>query len=139
VELVEDHGARFLQERIGLEHLHENPLGDDQNLRLRPRSALEADLVANLATERPAVLLGHTAGGGPGGDAPRLQQDDPPSAAKPRRQQGGRHAGRLPRTRGGDEHGRNPIPQSGGQLGQNVVDGKRGRHGEGRYTSLRRS
>ena len=132
MELVEDHGADAFQEGIGLQALDEDPLGHHQDPGLGTRLALEAHLVAHLAAERPAAFLGHPAGGGAGGDPPRLEHDDLLAAADPRGEQGRGNAGRLPRAGGRDEHGRGPLAQRRDQLGQDLVDGERRGHGGGR-------
>ena len=124
MELVEENDAHTFQERIGLEALDEDSLGDHEDFRARPCLAVEAHLVADLLAQSGAGLLGHAAGGGPRGDPAGLQHHDLP-AAEPGREQGEGHPGRLAGAGGGDEHGRRPLAQGGKEGREDLVDGKR--------------
>ena len=76
VKLVEDDGAEVGEQRIALQPRGQDAFGDDEQPRVGAEAALEADLPADLAAERPAALVGDPRGDRARGDAPRLQQDD---------------------------------------------------------------
>ena len=140
VELVEDDRADVLQERIGLEHLDEDALGDDQQAGRRSGPAVEAHVVADLAADRPAALLRDAPGGGAGGDPPRLEHDDSALAREPGVEQRRRHARGLAGAGGRHEHRRRRGPHGDDDLGEDLVDRQRlegscGAHGRAPYRS----
>ena len=101
VKLVEDDGRESGEQRVGLQARGQDPFGDDEDARLRAESALEAHLPADLAAERPPVLVGDARRNRARGDASGLQQDD---RAVPHERR--RHARRLSGARGrGDDGG----------------------------------
>ena len=58
VELVEDDRAEIGEQRIGLQARGQDAFGHDQQPRVAREPALEANLPADLAAERPAALVG---------------------------------------------------------------------------------
>jgi hypothetical protein len=99
VEFVEDDGAEVGEQRIALEARRQHALGDDQQLRAIGELALETDLPADFAADRPPTFEGDARRDGPRRDAPRLQQDDR-AVGRERRRYARRLAGPG---RGGDD------------------------------------
>jgi hypothetical protein len=103
VEFVEDDRVEPGQERIGLEPCGEDAFGDDQQPRRRGEAPLEANLPADVVTQRPAALLRDAPRDGARRDAPGLQQDDG-AIGRQRRREARRLAGA--RSRGDDRRAR---------------------------------
>jgi hypothetical protein len=76
VELVEEDQADIFEERVVLEHAHQDPLRDDEQPGARAGSPLEADLVADLVAEPHAALGAIAARAARAGEPPRLEDDD---------------------------------------------------------------
>src|SRR5712672_3646359 len=57
VKLVEDDGGEVRQQRIALQARGEDAFGYDEQPRVGAEAALESDLPADLAAERPALLM----------------------------------------------------------------------------------
>ena len=76
VELVEDDRSEIREQRILLQARRQHALGRDEQTRRGAEPALEADLPADLAADRPAALVGDARGDRARGDAPRLQQNE---------------------------------------------------------------
>ena len=68
--------AKAGQQRIGLQARGQDAFGDDEQPGRGAEAAVEADLPADLAAERPAALVGDPRRDRARRDAPRLQQDD---------------------------------------------------------------
>jgi len=101
VELVEHDRTELGGERIALQPRRQHAFGDDEEPRLAREAALEADLPADLAAERPAALGGNPRGDRARRDATRLQQNHGTVADERRR-----HARRLAGAwRGGHHRG----------------------------------
>ena len=122
VNLVEEHGADAVEKRIALQALDEDALGDEEDAGVAGEVALEADLPADLAAQRPALLVGDPARRGPGGDPARLEDEDLPAAGDPRRRERRRHPRRLAGPRRRLQHGIAARPQRREEVGQNFVD-----------------
>ena len=73
MEFVEDDGSDVRQEWIIEQPAEQDPLGDDRNFRPRADARFEANLIADLLTQPPAVFGGNPGGRGPGRDAAGLQ------------------------------------------------------------------
>ena len=101
VELVEHDGADAFQEGVGQELTVEDALGLDPQAGRRGDPPLEADLVADLAAQAPALLLGDPGGDGPGRDPAGLEHDHARilRGEQARADDRGRHASRLAGTR----------------------------------------
>ena len=84
VNLVEQHRADAVEKWIALQALDEDALRDEENPRVAGEVALEADLPADLAAERPTLLLGDPARRSPGRDPPRFEDEDLPAAGDSR-------------------------------------------------------
>ncbi len=129
VELVEHDRADAFEEGVGDELAVEDALGHHAEAGPGPVPLLEADVVADLLAERPAVLVGDPPRHGPRGDPPRLEQDQrgvvvgEQAGADDRR----RDAGRLARPRGRDQDQGPALPQPRHDLGQERID-RQGRH-----------
>ena len=130
VELVEDDGADAFEERVGEELAGEDALGRDAQPGPRADPPLEADLVADLLAQRPAVLLGDPPRRGAGRDAPGLEHDE-------RRvrwgkfavmDQGRRHTRRLARAGRRDQDEAAMPPGEGNDFREVRVD-RQGQHG----------
>ena len=102
VKLVEDDGAEVGEQRIALQPRGQDAFGHDEQPRVGGEAALEADLPADLAAERPAAFVGDARGDRARGDAARLQQDDR-TVGRERRRNTRRLAGAG---RGGDDRAR---------------------------------
>ena len=76
VKFVENDGAEVGEQRIVLQPRRQHAFGHDQQPRVGAEAALETDLPADLAAERPAALGGDARGDRARGDAAWLQQDD---------------------------------------------------------------
>ena len=76
VKLVEDDGAEIGEERILLEPGGQDAFGRDQQPCRLPKPALEADVPADLAADRPPAFDGDPARDRAGRDAPRLEEKD---------------------------------------------------------------
>jgi len=76
VKLVEYDNVDLREEWIGLQLPEEDPLGAGDDARVFADAAFVSDLVADLFTDSGASLLGNVCGGGAGGYAARLQEDD---------------------------------------------------------------
>ena len=72
VKLVEHDGREVGEQRVGLQAGGQDPLGDDEEARLRAESALEAHLPADLAAKGPAALVGDARRNRTRGDASGL-------------------------------------------------------------------
>ncbi len=127
VELVEQHGADPLEERVALQALDEDPLGDEEDPGVTRGVALETDLPADFAPERPPLLVRDPPGGRPGGDAARLEDENLPTAGEARRRESGRHARRLAGPRRRLQHGVAPRSERGEELAEDLVD-RQSRH-----------
>ena len=92
VELVDDDGAEIGEQRILLEARGQNALGRHQQSRRRVKAALEPDMPAHFAADRPPTLERDPLRDRPRRDAARLEQDDRPVIDERRR-----HSGRLSR------------------------------------------
>ena len=113
MELVEHDGRDAVEKRLVVEHAQQHAGRDDQDARPRAGLAVEPDLVAEGLAERRAVLGGHPAGGGPGGDPPRFEHQREPVAGEAALDEGGRDAGGLAGAGRGAEHGGPGGPQGG--------------------------
>ena len=101
VKFVEDDGREIRQQRIVLQARGQDAFGHDEQPRVGAEAAFEADLPADLAAERPALLVRDPRGNRTRGHTPRLEQDD-----RAVRKESGRNASRLARAwRGGDHRG----------------------------------
>jgi hypothetical protein len=128
VELVEDHGAHARKPGVRLDHPGQDPFGHDLDARLAPRLRLAPDAVADGAAHRLAQGLGHALGRGAGGEAARLQHDDP-AGGDPRLEHGQRHPGGFPRAWRRLKDGAAARPQGGEQVRNGVLDGQGVGHG----------
>jgi hypothetical protein len=127
VELVEQDGACAFEEGVGEEASGEDALGDDMEAGVAGDAGVEADLVADLASEGPALLVGDAGGGGAGGDAAGLEEDEAGvgGVEEAGGEDRGRDAGGLAGAGGGREDGgaaRTEVVEQGGEGG---VDGER--------------
>ena len=124
VELVEDHGADAFEEGVAHELTVEDALGHDPDSGLGADPPLEPDLIADPPADRPAVLLGDPAGGGPGGDPPGLEHHQVRVLGRqePGPDQGDRHPRRLAGAGRGDEHQAASIAGPVDDLGEGRVD-----------------
>ncbi len=125
VELVEEDGADAVEQRVGLQSLEEDPLGDDEQAGRGARPALEAHLIAHLLAQPPAALLGDPPRRRPRRDPPRLEHDDLTGPAHAGVGEGRRHPRRLAGARRRHEHGGRPTAKGGDELGQDGVDRQR--------------
>ena len=78
MELVEEDDADRFEEGIVLQHAEQDAGRYDEDAGLRAALAVKADLIADLVAESSAALHCHAAGGGAGGQAARLQEQDTP-------------------------------------------------------------
>ncbi len=105
MELVEQHRRHAIEPRIVQDHAGEHALGDhlDPGLGRHPRLHAHAitDRLPGPLAERP----GHAVGGGPGGQAPRLQDDDLAPFGPWLIHQGQGHDRGLARSRRSHQHG----------------------------------
>jgi hypothetical protein len=88
VKFVEDDRTELRQQRVALQPRGQHPFGDDQEARARGEAALEADLPADLTSDRPAALVGHPLRHRSSRDPSGLQQDDRPIVDQRRRNPG---------------------------------------------------
>ena len=129
VELVEDHGADAVEERVGDELPVQDPLGHDFEPRGRADPLLEPDLVADPAAEVPPLLRGDPRGRRPRGDPAGLEEDQ-------RRVFGGEQAGRQERRRdagglagaGGGDQDQAAVPADLGDDGRQQRVDRQWRH-----------
>ncbi len=122
VKFIEHDQTDAFQQRIVLQHPHEQPVGQSQDSSLAARLAFEANLIADLLPQRRATLFGHPPGGGSSGNPPRLEQHDLPVAGEARIEQGRGDTRRLARARGSAQHGGAVAPQRRDNLRQDFVD-----------------
>ena len=94
VKLVDDDRPEIREQRILLKARRENAFRCGEQARFRSEPPLKPDVPADLASNRPAALLGNAPDDGAGGYASRLKQDDRAVA-----DERGRHARRLSRAR----------------------------------------
>jgi hypothetical protein len=125
VELVEHDRADVRQERIVLQHAHDEPFGHDQDARARRALTVEAHVETDLVADLPAALARNAPRRRPRGDAARLEHQDEPLARDPRVEERRRHARRLPRAGGRAQHGARMRAQGRDDLGQDRVDRQR--------------
>jgi len=125
MELVEQNGRHAVKRGIVEDHAGEHPLGHDLDSRAfrdetgQPHA--QADRLADLLAERRR----HASGGGAGGDAARLEQDEafilgPGLIEKRERRPRG-----LAGARRRHKHSARMLGERGPQRGQHVVDGER--------------
>jgi hypothetical protein len=112
VELIQHDAANALKVRVVEQLPRQHALSHDVQPRLGGDFPFEADLIPDLAADRPLVFIGDALGGGAGGDAAGLEQHQVRMLA---RQQLFLHDRRrdtrcLPRARLGDEHERLRLP-----------------------------
>ena len=144
VEFVEDDDGNALEHRVDREAPREDALGDNEDLRLRRRLFLEANLKTDCAADRFAALTRHRGGGSAGGDAAGLEQQELAITHEARSQQRRRQTGRF----AGTGRGLNDDGVVGSQGGDNVVEdvvdgqarqaGQAGSGGRGRAHGSRR-
>ena len=127
VKLVEENGADAVEERIALQALDEDPFGHEEDAGVAGEVALEADLPADLAPERPALFVGDPPGSGAGGDPPRLEDEDLLRPGDPGRRQRWRHAGRFSGPRRRLQHGICVRAERSEKIAQNLID-RQSRH-----------
>ena len=125
MDLVEQHGADALQERVALQPLNEDALGDEEDPGVTGEVPLEADLPADLAAEGPTLLVGDPASRRPGRDPPWLEDEDLPAADHPGRHDRWRHPRRLPGPGRRLQHGIAACPQRVQKVGERFVDRQR--------------
>ena len=132
MELVEDHDAGTLEERIVLQHAHEQALGDDQDLRAIGVLALEAHVVTDFAADLDGALLGDATRSRARGQATRLEHHDLLPFGKLRVEERRRHARGLARAGRSAQHGAVVGAQGRDEVGKDGVDRERGEaHGVG--------
>ena len=137
MELVEQHRANAGEFGVVEDHPGENALGHDLDTGAGRDLGAEAHPQSHSLADRLAQGLGHALGGAPGGEAARLQHDDPGIRWQPwciEEREG--HAGGLSRARRRHKDGARRRRQGRAQLRQDLVDGEaedgfRGAHGEG--------
>ena len=95
VQLVEDHQPGARQPGVSLQAAREDPLGDHLDTGARADAAVAPGDVADRFADRLVEEVGHTRGGGPGGDPPRLEHNDLQGAEPRFGQEAQRHHGRL--------------------------------------------
>ena len=125
VELVEHHDVHVLQEGVVLEAAREQPLREHLDARVRGGPILEADAVADLMPEAPALLRSDASRRRSGSHPAGLEQGDATRRRQPRGQQCGRHPGGLARARGSDQHRSSVLAQGGDDIGEHGIDGER--------------
>jgi hypothetical protein len=122
VELVEEDAGDPVEGRVGEDHAREHALGDDLDARpaadLGPEPHAQAHGVADLLAERS----GHAVGGGAGGEAARLEQDQLPPVRPGLAEERQRHPRRLAGAGRRHQHGADARGQRRRQVGQGVVD-----------------
>ncbi len=126
VEFVEDDCADAFEEWIIDELAGEDAFGHDAQAGIGGHAALEANLVADLLAERPAVFVGDALGGGAGGDAAGLEHDEIGmiGGEKIGLEDGGRDAGGFASARLGDEDEGAGLSDALGDLREVDVDGE---------------
>jgi hypothetical protein len=120
VKFVEDDGRELRQQRIVLQARGQDAFGHDEQPRVGAEAAFEADLPADLAAERPALLMRDPRGNRTRGHAPRLEQDD--GAV---REESGRNAGGLARAGRRGNHRGSRSPDAIDDLVEERVDRER--------------
>src|SRR5439155_16175729 len=117
-------GAGRFEVGIAVKHLQENARRDGDDARGGSIAAIEADVIADLVAERAAAFGGHAAGGGTGGEAARLQEQDAALAGDLGIEQRGRHARGLAGAGGGAQHGARTLAEGGDQFRQDRINGQ---------------
>ena len=128
VELVEQHGADPVQLRIVEDHAGEDALGDDLDARPRPALRDHARPQSDALAHRLRQRSRHALGGGPRGDAARLQHQDLAALQPALLQQGQRHARGLAGAGRRHEDGGGARRQGSAQLVEDGVDRQRRVH-----------
>ncbi len=126
VKLVEDHGADAFEKRVGEKLTGQNALGDHAEPRFRGDLVIEANLIADLATQRPAILRGDAARRSPCRHPSRLEQDQTRMLRREttRRQQRAGNPRRFPRAGRRHQHQATCLAYRLQNLGHNRVDGQ---------------
>nr|WP_244439321.1 hypothetical protein [Azospirillum baldaniorum] len=124
VELVEQHGADRRQLGVLLKLAQEQAVGHHLDPGLRPDLGVQPHTVPDRLADAFPQHRGHAAGGGAGGQPPRLQHDHLAPGQPGPVEQGQRHAGGLARPRRRLEHRHAAPVQRGQQLGKHGIDGK---------------
>ena len=122
MELVEAERRHALQRGVVLHHPGENAFGNHLHPRARTHAMLEAHSVADGGSDLFAKQAGHLLRGGPRGESPRFEHEDPAVAAPRRVKQRQRYAGGLSRARRGHQHRARCRRECGEHLRQHVVD-----------------
>jgi hypothetical protein len=126
MELVEDDDPGGLEERIVLEQAEQDTRGDRDDPGVPGDLPFKAHLPAEEFSRLGAALGGHAAGGGPGGEAAGLQQDDAAVAGEAGVEEGWWDAGGLAGPgRGLDDDGLR-SPQRRDNLREDGIDRERG-------------
>lgn len=127
VEFIEQDRANAFEKWIGNKLAGENALSDDAEAGCGADFFLEANLIADLLAELPAVFIGDALGGGTGGDAARLKhhQGGVLGGKTAGTKQGGGNAGGFASTRFGNQNEAARGGESGADVGQMSIDGQR--------------
>jgi len=135
VEFVEDDEAdppHAFQIRIVEELAGEDAFGEDADAGGGGEAFFEADVVADLAAEGPAIFVGDAFGGGAGGDAAGLEHDDVGMifGEDIGAEDGGGDASGLAGAGRGDEDEVGRVTKGVGDFAEGGVDGEREHEGD---------